>query len=462
MSGTHNDRPRAWFAWKFLVAVGAITIMGCETAGFRRHAPRSYRSCDIAAQLGGSPHSGRSALIPSASARSQYSPVEEIAVAPVVTTLDTSVVVQTQTEVAEIFRRLRGKLHADENGAILEADLSYSDVADEALASIVIFSEIKELDLTGTVVHDASLVVLQQLPNLQSLKLKGTQISSEGLIALATVSSLVLLDASNTAVADDGLALAAQWTRLRYLSLNNTSVTDSSIPYLTSIKSLKGLSLINTKVTAEGAQLLKQGLPDCLIITKVESEVSPSAAADPQRTVPPQNDVAFQEFAAASDLQLEQLIELAGKQPQIAVHLATVYASQEKWPQTVKILAAAAAVDPQLQTVQLALGDALARMGDFSAAKMHLTLAVGEAAANYNLGMIEYEHNLRSCATHFSQAVAADPSLADAQTRLQAVQQELSALQQQQCSPFHAVSSTDPPLEVIPARTATFSNARPR
>ncbi|MEI6538334.1 MAG: hypothetical protein WCO86_02250, partial [Planctomycetota bacterium] len=204
--------------------------------------------------------------------------------------------------------------------------------------------------------------------------------------------------------------------------------------------------------------------PDCLIITKVESEVSPSAAADPQRTVPLQNDVAFQEFAAAYDLQLEQLIELAGKQPQIAVHLATVYASQEKWPQTVKILAAAAAADPQLQTVQLALGDALARTGDFSAAKMHLTLAVGEAAANYNLGMIEYEHNLRSCAAHFSQAVAADPSLADAQTRLQAVQQELSALQQQQqqCSPFHAVSSTDPPLEVIPARTATFSNARPR
>jgi len=465
MSGTHNDRTQTWFAWHFLVAAGAITIMGCQSAAYRRHPQRSYSS---ATQSCADHNAVQPALTPSASDRSQFNYDDQIAASPIATQ-DTDSVVQSEPEVAEMFRQMRGKLRADDTGAIVEADLSYSDVTDETLALIKIFPEIKELDLTGTLIHDESLAVLQQLPELQSLKLKGTRISSVGMTSLATISSLVLLDASNTAVADDGLAQASQWTSLRYLSLNNTTVTDISIPYLTSIRTLKGLSLLNTSVTEEGTRLLKEALPDCLVVTKLESESSPTAAADTLRPVPNQSGVAFPEFPATSDSQLEQLIELAGKQPQLAVHLASVYSSREQWSEAAQVLAAAATVDPQLQPVQLALGVALARSGDLPAAKMHLTLAAGEAAANYNLGLIEYEKNLRSCATHFRQAVAADPSLADAQTRLQDVQRELSALKQQRV-PIHAVSSrfgdpADPPIEVIPAspnRPAALSNFRQR
>ena len=465
MSGTHNDRTQTWFAWHFLVAVGAITIMGCQTAAGRRHPPRSDSS---ASQSCAKHKAVQSALTPSASDRSQFNDDDQIA-ASSIATQDTDSVVQSEPEVAEMFRRLRGKLRADDTGAIVEADLSYSDVTDETLALIGTFPEIKELDLTGTLVHDESLAVLQQLPELQSLKLKGTRISSVGMTSLTIISSLVLLDASNTAVADEGLAQASQWTRLRYLSLNNTTVTDNSIPYLASITTLKGLSLLNTSITAEGTRVLKESLPDCLVVTKLESELNPSAAADPLRPVPTQSGIAFPEFPTTSDSQLEQLIELAGKQPQLAVHLASVYSNREQWPQAAQVLAAAATVDPQLQPVQLALGVALARAGDLPAAKMHLTLAAGEAAANYNLGLIEYENNLRSCATHFRRAVAADPSLADAQTRLQDMQRELSALRQQR-GPIHAVSSRsgdseDPPLEVIPAspsHPAACSNFRQR
>jgi len=378
-------------------------------------------------------------------------------------------VVLTDTDAVEMFRRLRGKLRTNDNGTVVEVDLSYSDVTDEALASIEIFQEIKELDLTGTQVHDDSLVILQQLPKLQSLKLKGTRISNLGMTSLSKIPSLVLLDASNTAVTDEGLAQASQWTSLRYLSLNNTAVTDASIPYLTSIKSLKGLSLLHSSVTADGTRTLKEALPDCLIVTEAENQLSPPAAAVPLRPVPSQSGLAFPDFPATADTQLEQLVELAGKQPQLAVLLSTVYSSREQWPQAVRILGAAAVVDPQLQTVQLALGVALARCGDLPAAKTHLTQAVGEAAANYNLGLIEYEDNLRSCVAHFRQAVAADPSLSDAQTRLQEVQQELATLNQQRTS-VHAVASgtviaADAPLEVIPAqpvRTATFSNTSSR
>ncbi len=468
MFETHDHRAQSGFVLRCLVAVATITIMGCQTAAYRQHPQRPRRSYSTATQPCAPQNAASPVLTPSASDNSQFNSNEQTAGTPTPAP-EANSVVRSEVEVAEMFRRLRGKLRADDNGAIVEADLSYSDVTDEALTAIDIFQEIKELDLTGTQVHDASLVVLQQLPNLQSLKLKGTRISSVGMTSLASVSSLVLLDASNTAVTDEGLALAAQWTSLRYLSLNNTSVTDSAVPHLTSIRTLKGLSLLNTTVTAEGTRLLKEALPDCLIVFKIESETSPSAAVDPLRPVPAQSGLAFPDFPAPSDSQLEQLVELAGKQPQLAVHLASVYSSREQWPQAVRILAAAAAVDPDLQPVQLALGVSLARSGDLIAAKTHLTKAVGEAAANYNLGLIEYENNLRSCATHFREAVVADPSLVDAQTRLQEVQQELSALKQQRAA-VHAVSarsaiSDDVPLEVIPApsvRRPGFSNARPR
>ena len=468
MSGMHKRRAQTRFAWQFLVVVGSVTIMGCQTTAYRRDPQRAYRPDSSATQSCAARNAVQSGFTPPASARSQFSS-EDPSVASPVATQDSNPAVQSDSDVAEIFRRLRGKLRANDNGAIVEADLSYSDITDETLASIEIFQEIKELDLTGTQVHDESLVVLQQLPNLQSLKLKGTRISSVGMTSLAQISSLVLLDASNTAVTDDGLVQASQWANLRYLSLNNTTVTDISIPYLTSIKTLKGLSLLNTGVTAEGTQLLKEALPDCLVVTRLENDLSPSASVDSLRPVPTQSGAAFPDIPANSDSQLKQLIELAGRQPALAVHLASVYSTREQWPQAVRILAAAAAVDPELQPVQLALGVALARSGDFTAAKPHLTLAVGEAAANYKLGLIEYENNLRSCATLFRDAVTADPSLADAQTRLQEVQQELSALKQQR-TPIHAATSrsatsTDPPLEVIPAppiRPATFSNFRPR
>jgi tetratricopeptide (TPR) repeat protein len=343
-------------------------------------------------------------------------------------------------------------------------------VTDEALASIAIFQEIKELDLTGTQVHDQSLVAIQHLPKLQSLKLKGTQISSPGMTSLTQIHTLVLLDASNTAVADDGLTQASSWTNLRYLSLNNTAVTDASIPHLTSITTLKGLSLLNTRVTAEGAQTLKKALPACLIVTSKELESNPSAAIGPLQPVPSQSDVTFPNFLSPSDPQLEQLAELAGKQPQLAVHLASIYSDREQWSQAARILSAAAAVDPSLQPVQFALGIALARSGDTAAAMAHLTQATGEAEANYNLGQIEYENNLRSCANHFRQAVAADPSLTMAQTRLKEVQRELAGLKQQQRTPVHAATyrsspTVDVPLEIIPAppvRSAGLSQALPR
>jgi tetratricopeptide (TPR) repeat protein len=469
MSTSNTQRTSSRIVRLLLIATSAAMIAGCQTPAYRRHPQRVQRphSCNTYTSAPG--NSCGCALTHFASARPQFS--EESQAAGQMSPIPEATPAEgaASVDAADMFRTLRGKLRADGNGAIVEADLSFSDVTDEALSSIDQFPEIKELDLTGTQVHDDSLVVLQHLPNLQSLKLKGTQISSLGFQSLTQIPTLVLLDASNTRVADDGLAQASLWKNLRYLSLNNTGITDAAVPQLTSIGTLKGLSLLNTKVTSEGAQKLKEALPDCLIVTKTDAELNPSAAIDSLKPVPSQSGVAFPNLLSTSDPQLEQLVELSRKQPQLAVHLSSVYSNREQWSQAARVLSAAAEADPSLQLVQFSLGIALARSGDTVEARAHLTKAVGEAAANYNLGQIEYENSLRACAAHFRQAVAADPSLTKAQNRLHEVQHELAALKQER-TPVHAATfssslSADPPLEVIPAppvRPAGLSRSWPR
>ncbi|MCA9009827.1 MAG: hypothetical protein KDB01_08775 [Planctomycetaceae bacterium] len=463
-----SERTSASAAWHLLVIVSTVALTGCQTAVWRQHVPRWPHShaCRASACV---PSGSCSAAQPASYSGVSAAGPDSQSATPAITSAEPIATVLSDTDAMEMFRRLRGKLRSDDNGTVVEADLSYSDVNDDALASIEIFREIKELDLTGTQVHDQSLVVLQQLPKLQSLKLKGTPISSLGMATLTRISSLVLLDASNTAVSDEGFNQASAWTNLRYLSLNNTSVTDAAIPYLTTIKTLKGLSLLNTPVTAEGARQLKESLPDCLIVIKAESESGPAAAVDPLRPVPAQIGVAFPNFPPVPDRQLEQLVELAGKQPQLAEHLAAVYADREQWSQAARILAAAVAVDPSQPSLQYSLGLALARSGDINAAEIHLTQAVGAADASYDLGLIEYENSLRVCAAHFRQAVAADPSLTVAQTRLCEMQQELAALKQRRRSvrgtSHNSAQYADTPLEVIPAapvRPATHSKSWPR
>lgn len=459
----NNSRMHFPFARCLLTAIATFVMIGCQTPSQRGIFGSSHRNRNAHSYGNSQPPYHDSELVPQPEAghlsdETLQTPVSEA---------DAGILSAADAE--EMFRRLRGKLRANDNGEVVEADLSFSDVTDEALVSIGLFTEIKELDLTGTQICDDALTSLYAIRDLQSLKLKGTRITSVGMASLSQIPSLVLLDASNTEVTDDGLEQASQWTRLRYLSLNNTEISDAAVPHLKTIKSLKGLSLLDTSVTADGVQALKEALPECLIVTEPQGAANASAEVVPLQPVPSQSGVAFPNFPTPTDAQLDQLIELAGKQPQLAIHLASVYSSREQWKQASLVLAAAVAADPNQQPAQLALGIALARAGDLNSAKPFLAQAVGEAAANYKLGLIEYENSLRVCATHLRQAVAADPSLTDAQSRLMEVQHQLSELKQQR-TPVMSISSRSAvpdnnTLEVIPAppvRAATFSNSRPK
>ena len=467
MCTAHNCRVHFRCVCLILVAIITLTVTGCQTASYRRYPQRLARPSDHSSQTFAAQSGHDPARTSSAFDGAEWAPLEtgtdDVAAG------EKNLFVVTESEAKDLFNSLRGKLRASDDGAIVEADLAFGDVSDEQLAAIEALPEIRELDLTGTQVHDDGLAVLPKLQKLQALKLKGTRISNDGMHTIAQIPTLVLLDASNTDVSDEGLSLASQWTSLRYLTLNNTTVSDAAIPYLKSIGTLKGLSLLNSNVTSDGVRILREALPGCLIVTKAENPAGPSASTVPFLQTPSPEEGAFAEFSATSGTQLDQLVHLARQQPQLAVHLASIYSAREQWPEAAQILSAAAAVDSTNLSIQMSLGAALARSGQSQAAKTHFTQAVGEAAANYNLGLIEYENNLRSCANRFRNAIAADPSFTDAQSRLQEVQLELAELKQQrmpgQRATYGTVPSQDAPLEVIPApsvRSASFSNSGPR
>lgn len=362
----------------------------------------------------------------------------------------------TADDAIAVLRSAGGKLRPDEQGNIVEIDLSFSSVTDQQLELIQWFPAIAEIDLTGTDIHDDSLSSLSRLPNLRAVKLKGTQISPDGLQSLTGLSELILIDASNTAVADESLLLASQWSSLRYLSLNDTAVTDSGLRNLATLRNLKGLSLINTSVTESGVNELKRSLPECVIVAKSvqENPQSNNSGSIPQ--LPDLGPLNSSSDGVALNDQLQQLISIAGSQPHLAVHLSKVYSSREQWEETAQILATANVVDPGNDQINLALGEAYARLGRSNDAILHLEQVIGATEARYVVGMIVYEDTLKSCERYFGEVAAADPDLKAAQQRHQRIQSELAALSAaSQSNPRK--DAGDAGLEIIPIQSATHS-----
>lgn len=357
----------------------------------------------------------------------------------------------TEDDAARVLRELGGKLRPDEAGSIIGLDLSFSRITSLHAPLLTLFPDVRDLDLTGTELTDESLDSIRQLSKLESLKLKGTRISAEGFAALTSVQSLVLLDASNTLVTDAALESAASWSQLRYLSLNETAVSDAGLLHLAQIRTLRGLSLINTAVTSDGVAELKKALPDCLIVAQTDSARLMERHADrglEARTVSSAPLVPL----AHDPEQLQPVVQLAAQQPELAVHLASAYSARGEWREASVILEAAASSDPGNRAIHNALGESLARVGQFDAAIAHFTIAVGEAAASYNVGLIQYELTLAACERRFIDALKQDPGLEAAEMRLTEIRQRRQQLHRDL---GHAQS--DSPgghqLEVVPQRT---------
>ena len=96
--------------------------------------------------------------------------------------------------------------------------------------------------------------------------------------------------------------------------------------------------------------------------------------------------------------------------------LGQFYAAQEKWPQAIDVLKQGLQSAPNDNTIRFHLAVATARSGDLATAKPHFVNSVGEAEAEYNLGLILHDQGkLELAEQHFIQAVVKKPTLEQAQ-----------------------------------------------
>ena len=368
---------------------------------------------------------------------------------------------KSATDVLAEIRELGGSVrHAE--GEVTGIDLSFTRAADSQLHDLVRFRSLQNLNLTGTDVSDSGLSALADLPLLKSLKLRGTSVSDAALADIAGHSGLQLLDLSRTRISDAAIAHLARLNGLRYLLLNETRVSDAALEDLKSMTNLDGLSLIRTQISVQRKQELQEALPGCLIVFNGEDDVShlevpgeflqpPPAglarAAMPLRTVsvPARRSVA----TLRQDSQLTHVVELAQKQPELATHLADIYAQAEDWPSAIHVLQAALDVAPHSQEIRYQLAIALAKSGDVSAASEHFEQCVGPAAAHYNMSLLLHEQMLAACAAHLQQSLALDPNLDAARSWLEELRQKSG---ESGVRPASAILPVDPALPVIQPR----------
>ena len=101
---------------------------------------------------------------------------------------------------------------------------------------------------------------------------------------------------------------------------------------------------------------------------------------------------------------------------QVIDALGQFYTAQEKWPQAIDVLKQGLQLAPNDDTIRFHLAVATARSGDLATAKPLFVNSVGEAEAEYNLGLILHDQGKLDLAEqHFVQAVVKKPTLEQAQ-----------------------------------------------
>ncbi len=80
--------------------------------------------------------------------------------------------------------RLGATVEVNEQGEIVEVDLSFTQITDAGLVHLAGLTSPQDLNLYGTQITDAGLVHLEGLTSLQTLHLFNTQITDAGLAKL--------------------------------------------------------------------------------------------------------------------------------------------------------------------------------------------------------------------------------------------------------------------------------------
>ncbi len=118
-------------------------------------------------------------------------------------------------------------------------------------------------------------------------------------------------------------------------------------------------------------------------------------------------------------------MKAAPSNPTVLDALGQFYAAQEKWPMAIDFSKQALALSPNDKTIRFHLAVAMAKSGDIQGAKPHFVSSVGDAEADYNLGLIQHDQGKLDLAEqYFVQASAKKPTLEQAQFWLSEIRVE--------------------------------------
>lgn len=127
-------------------------------------------------------------------------------------------------------------------------------------------AQLNTLVFSGTPVTDAGLEHIKGLTQLESLDLKDTQVTDAGLANLRQLTDIEILCLKGTRITDAGFVHLRGLKRLTHLFLDGTQVTDAALVHLKGLTQLQYVQYHNTQVTRSGTDVLRQALPNCLVV----------------------------------------------------------------------------------------------------------------------------------------------------------------------------------------------------
>ncbi|MFT4555311.1 MAG: Tfp pilus assembly protein PilF [Planctomycetaceae bacterium] len=131
---------------------------------------------------------------------------------------------------------------------------------------------------------------------------------------------------------------------------------------------------------------------------------------------------------AEAERRFKKAVEVAPSSPLTNEALGQFYLTQNRYAEAAAQLQRGLSVAPQNKRLRHKLGIALARGGNIVAAEPQFVQAVGDAEADYNIGLILYQQgHTAEAEQRFLQAVLKKPTLAPAQHWLDSVRQEHDA-----------------------------------
>lgn len=175
-----------------------------------------------------------------------------------------------QQALVEIERLVGKRFRANENGAIVYADLGGLTLNKSVLVQLEKLENLQVLLLHRTELDNSGMARLSGLTNLRKLNLQSTNVGNDGLRHLAELTKLEFLDLGSTNVTSEGLNPLSRLTSLRVLRLSSIEIDDDGLDALTGLLNLELVDLSSTKVTDEGVARLQDSMPNTMIDGKAQ------------------------------------------------------------------------------------------------------------------------------------------------------------------------------------------------